>query len=409
MEVQNDNLEINEKLFGFRGILGRHGFFLNLVKTFMITTFFLFPIIVVTLLYAENPFAYTKMYWYSPLFIQILTILGVLLFSALFIPSMVKRLNDIFGTVNKIRNIIFSILIFISICNLMPGLFNFICKIFLFVIILILLFNKGKITSKLPYDYKKEFNWGAFFGTWIWGIVNKSFVPLWSLLLHFTPIGFFFKIFCGLKGNEWAYKNKNWNDVPKFNKSQRLQTLIFTILSLVIFPIISFIFVMIILFAMIFFFSIKDYEQYMEPQSAAASPQIENKAEQFESGYFKFLNFLAYLNFEEYEITEEENKFYVTSIDWKFSTYSDKRDLMNLAAITSAEYKNQLCKKQQKPHCKYHTKNDELPKTKIYNIKNNQVLGEFYLDPAINNCKDCKFSDYMKMAINAYKFYNAED
>ena len=68
----------------------------------------------------------------------------------------------------------------------------------------------------MPYDYKKEFNWGAFFGTWIWGLFNKSYKTLWMLLLWCTPWGLLFAIYCGIKGNEWAGKNRDWDNLEKF-------------------------------------------------------------------------------------------------------------------------------------------------------------------------------------------------
>ncbi len=56
---------------------------------------------------------------------------------------------------------------------------------------------------------KKKFNWGAFLLTWIWGIFNKSLIPLFLLPILFIPkvgalIYFFFAIWFGKKGNEWA-------------------------------------------------------------------------------------------------------------------------------------------------------------------------------------------------------------
>ena len=408
----NRELEFNEKLLGYNGFIGRHGFFLNLVKILMITEFFMLPIIIFSFLYSDNPLLFdtTKMYWYAPMYIQIPTIIGCLIFSVLFILSMTRRLNDIFGQVNKVWNIIFSIIIFIAGCNLIPGIFDLICNLYFIIFTLILLIKKGKISSSLPYDYKKEFNWGAFFGTWIWGIVNKSFVPFWALLLHFTPIGFFFKLFCGLKGNEWAYKNKKWTDVDKFNQNQKIQSIIFTILSFVVFPLISFFIILILIFIAAFIFSVEDYENNMEKQIPVNSVQIEDNTDNaFESFLVKIVNFMAYVNFEKYEITENENKFYILPSDWKYSTFSDKRELLDEAATISAEYKYQLCKKQQKTNCYHSTKNDELPKTKIYNIKNNQILGEFFIDPAVENCDNCKLTDYLRYAFDAYKFYNVDD
>ena len=56
------------------------------------------------------------------------------------------------------------------------------------VFYLFFIFKKGKVTSRYPYDFTKEFNWGAFFGGWIWGLFNESFKPLiYSILLGWIP------------------------------------------------------------------------------------------------------------------------------------------------------------------------------------------------------------------------------
>lgn len=71
----------------------------------------------------------------------------------------------------------------------------------------------------------KKFNWGAFFLPWIWGIFNKTFITLIALLVQFIPIINFFGIFLciwfGIKGNEWALKNKEWKSVEHFQKVQK--------------------------------------------------------------------------------------------------------------------------------------------------------------------------------------------
>lgn len=64
-------------------------------------------------------------------------------------------------------------------------------------------------------------NWGAFFWTWIWAIVNNA-GALWiviGLLGNFLwPIpGILFLI----KGNELAWQGKQWDSVEAFKASQR--------------------------------------------------------------------------------------------------------------------------------------------------------------------------------------------
>ena len=73
----------------------------------------------------------------------------------------------------------------------------------------------------------KRFNWGAFFLNWIWGIGNKSYLPF----LVFIPFGIIpilgpiinicLVIWFGMKGNEWAWQNKNWDSLEHFRRVQR--------------------------------------------------------------------------------------------------------------------------------------------------------------------------------------------
>jgi len=76
------------------------------------------------------------------------------------------------------------------------------------------------------YIIKKKFNWGAFLMTWIWGIYNKSLIPLLLAPILFIPkVGIltylFFAIWFGIKGNEWALKNKSFHSLDDFNNYQK--------------------------------------------------------------------------------------------------------------------------------------------------------------------------------------------
>ena len=56
----------------------------------------------------------------------------------------------------------------------------------LFIIIgLFLMIKKGAVTGTYPVDPVFKFNWGAFFGTWIWGLFNKTYITLFEILLFF--------------------------------------------------------------------------------------------------------------------------------------------------------------------------------------------------------------------------------
>lgn len=75
------------------------------------------------------------------------------------------------------------------------------------------LVNNGEEPNNL-----KQWNWGAFWFSWIWGIANKSYMTFWVLIPFF---GFIWMFVCGTKGNEWAWQNKNWNSVDEFNNVQK--------------------------------------------------------------------------------------------------------------------------------------------------------------------------------------------
>lgn len=72
-------------------------------------------------------------------------------------------------------------------------------------------------------DNVKRFNWGAFWFSWIWGIANKSYKTFWTLIPFFGIIWLFV---CGIKGNEWAWKNKQWYSVEEFNSTQKIWAII---------------------------------------------------------------------------------------------------------------------------------------------------------------------------------------
>lgn len=75
----------------------------------------------------------------------------------------------------------------------------------------------------------KRFNWGAFLLTWIWGLGNRSYITLLifpvSLLGLIPFVGFFITlgicIWFGIKGNTWAWQNKQWKSIEHFHEVQK--------------------------------------------------------------------------------------------------------------------------------------------------------------------------------------------
>ncbi len=64
----------------------------------------------------------------------------------------------------------------------------------------------------------KGWSWGGFGLTWIWGVCNGVLI---SLLCLIPVFGFAWTIVLGIKGNEWAWRNKKWDSVEHFKSTQR--------------------------------------------------------------------------------------------------------------------------------------------------------------------------------------------
>jgi hypothetical protein len=83
--------------------------------------------------------------------------------------------------------------------------------------------NEGENTSGMGEDAVipdgiKGWSWGAFFLSWIWAGFNKTYIGL----LAFVPyVGIIMAVILGIKGREWAWRNKRWDSVEHFNRVQR--------------------------------------------------------------------------------------------------------------------------------------------------------------------------------------------
>lgn len=58
-------------------------------------------------------------------------------------------------------------------------------------------------------------SWGGFWLSWIWGLGNNVMIALLALIVPF------FNIYLGIKGNELAWQNKQWESVEHFRQVQR--------------------------------------------------------------------------------------------------------------------------------------------------------------------------------------------
>lgn len=76
-------------------------------------------------------------------------------------------------------------------------------------------FQRGN--QEVPEEIKK-WNWGAFSLNIIWGIGNKTYLPLLCLIPLFNLVWVFI---CGFKGNEGAWRDGNYTDVETFKQVQK--------------------------------------------------------------------------------------------------------------------------------------------------------------------------------------------
>ncbi|MCL0038599.1 hypothetical protein M1N10_06280 [Thermodesulfovibrionales bacterium] len=80
--------------------------------------------------------------------------------------------------------------------------------------------SQGKqviVPDEIP-DEIKGWNWGAFLLSWIWAIGNSTWIGLLALIPY---VGLVMMIILGVKGNEWAWKNRKWESVEHFKRVQK--------------------------------------------------------------------------------------------------------------------------------------------------------------------------------------------
>lgn len=386
-----NKLRLNTKFLGTDGIIGRYDFCYNLIFLGMIALIFSLPLnlyLLANLGTLEDLLNLNKVWAEASWLLKIWTLVGGIVCSYIVCINANRRLNDINGKISKDINLIFSTLFIINTFGVI-----FPCPIAMLlttlntIAILYLVLQKGEITGKYPYDYRKEFNWGAYFGTWLWGLWNKSYKTLWIILLGWTPWGFLYSLYIGMKGNEWAANNRDWQNLDEFKKSQETQTIVFVLYKVLLLPIIIYTVVFGTIFG-IMATSIKE---------AASSPECNSKLEKLDTTFEKFSS----IYFESYKITKDENKFYVLPEDWSRYSYSEKKDILDMAASLASSKRSKADKNG------YYNKTKELPRTKIYNIKNNELLAEYFMDASLLYSENTTTKNILKSAMKAYKFYKA--
>jgi hypothetical protein len=211
------------------------------------------------------------------------------------------------------------------------------------------------------------------------------------MVLLFIPIiDFIASIWFGIKGNEWAWQNKKFSGIKHFNEYQSQWTVAGIIFWIVFTPVL----IGIMLTGLIVF----------------SIDNSGNNPEKFEHTKTKLENYLdnsVNSYFQTYTIGENENRYYILEDEWRFLSFSDRKNLLDLAAQTAANKREKEYKANNPDGHKYFSKTRELKRTKIYSANNNdKLLGEYYFDDSLFEKEDAGFKDLMKAGMTAYRFYN---
>lgn len=366
---------MNGSLLKCSGIIGRREFFINTLYSLMFSLPFFTIAIALVFFFSKIEDSVIGLFTFFTVYL-----IGIVIFCALLIPNIIKRLNDINGCVKQKLNT--SCITLYTIASIFISIIPELC-ILTTGFLLFLQIKKGKISSEIPHDITKEFNWGAYFGTWLWGLINKSYNTLWMIPIALTPMGFVYSLICGMRGNEWAAEKRDWSSEESFKQSQEKQTIGFVIWYVLVLPLI----ITALSMVLIGFFIFKDIDN---------PKQFESKMEKVNTA----MNYMATLYFDSYEITPEENKFYIQPSDWKYTSFKKRTDMLDFAATISSEERRKTSTGN-----KHFSKSTELPRTKIYNVEDKKLLAEFYMDETVFSQEKPNIKEIFKSSISAYKFY----
>ena len=354
------DIKINKKLLGFTGCIGRRDYFLNFLYLSLITSILSAPMSYWFTIKPQNLFEIfniTSMINSAPVSVIFFYLLACAISMVVGVGLVSRRLSDIWGKEIDWQILVCAIgLNFISyycVFNLNPMttllmMITFLCN-------LAILFTIGKVTSQFPHNPLLQFNWGAFWGTWIWGLINKSYKTLWSFLFWIIPVGgLTWSLICGMRGNEWAFRNTKALGLRSFNEGQRKQAVFWNCLA----GFLIFIFPFVLAFLIV---------------GTTVSYAIKNPEgmEKINNSLEKVMTTLIDMRFESYEINEDENKFYISPNEWVGMTFDEKMDSLKGASEFSA------MKKREEKNGKYYSKSTEMKITKIYSSYNGELLGSF--------------------------------
>jgi len=80
--------------------------------------------------------------------------------------------------------------------------------------------TSGQGETAIVPEEVKGWSWAGFSLTWIWGVFNGVLISL-LVLIPFPLFSLAWAIVLGIKGNEWAWRNKKWDSVEHFKNAQR--------------------------------------------------------------------------------------------------------------------------------------------------------------------------------------------
>lgn len=387
----------NNKLFSFEGVINRRNYIVNILLVETIIQALIATPLLILIFKSNNLTALLLGGSSMPFWFNIVLCLSSFISSVMYLPSIVRRIRDITGESQKEKVKNFSIITLIILLigipasvtsNVLPGLFRIIGLCILITLACI----KGSVTGQLPKSNIAKFNWGAFIGTWIWGLFNKSYKTLWALPLTFTMGALPFFIVCGLKGNEWSYENNANREIEDFHAWQKKQTVIWAILA----PVLT-----ILLFVTLSINFYKSMTKYIENH-----PDFTQKAMEY---YINTESKAALATFDKIELNENEYRFYINPKKWKNASYQEKIAFFDMADSYV------ILKNYKKENLVQAFSNTSLNKIlnniKIYSTFNNELLGEFTnsseevkrLVIQIKNDPQKK-EEILKIIRNGYKF-----
>ena len=382
-------LKINNKIFAFNGCIGRREYILNMMIVNAISSILTMPFSYWMAKSCQNPmemFNFPALFASAPISAMFFYTLACLMCVVFHFGLVSRRIADIKGVkIGPCIWLITGVLILIPyVWVLMMNAWTALGFVITTLVGIALLCVKGQISSQLPHNELKKFNWGAFWGTWIWGLFNKTPITLLMIPLLFTPAFLCFAIICGIKGNEWAFKNTKALDSEKFHKKQKNQAIFWNSFAG---------FVIFVLPILLFFFTIA-----YTVKSAVENPDSLKK---MGSALEEFVEDLVVENFTDYELNLDENKFYMEPEVWARLTYNERYDLFKGVASFAS------MKKMQSSDSKYEgysgTRTEEMEITKIISAYNGEVLAEFNLDD-LNEDSIKDFKSAVKVFMNALYF-----